>query len=451
MGGRSEIDELLEDLVYRHEKAAHARTVVDVRTETEARTEGDAATPSTRESPTDQRGEAPWRRQDTSRGSRRLVVVLVGGLLAAAAVVIVTVGLGLSSTPDVNSSGPPVGPSTSAAGGPDGAGAASTAEPIAPQSDAEASEATSSTPDSGAEPLRLGVILPGRADDRAFSQSMVDGVLAFADGRGAGELAVSERASGSAAGDEVRRLARDGYDLVIAHSSAFEGVVFEIAPSFPNVTFAVAGDTDPVPYDNVYTYTAAAEEGGYVLGALAARLSPGGVIGVVGPVEVGVSKRYVDGFHQGAHDERDDVSVRIAYAGSFSDAAAFAATTDGLLRQGADVITGHGHELDAAIATTADQGAMWLGSQADQAPASPATVVASQVYRWEVLLGLIAADIETDRVNGRHLVANLANGAIVIEYNEQRMPSAEIVERIEQLTNDISSGSRRPLDGSRQG
>jgi len=280
---------------------------------------------------------------------------------------------------------------------------------------------------------------------------MVDGVTTLVGGGGAGEMAVSDRMSGRAARDEIRRLASQGYDLIIAHSSAFEAAVFEIAPAFPDVTFAVAGATDPVPYDNVYTYTAAADEGGYVLGALAARLSPGGVIGVVGPVEVGISKRYVDGFHQGAHDERADVSVRIAYAGSFSDAAAFAATTDRLLSQGADVITGHGHELDAAIETAADQGAMWLGSQADQTPASPGSVVASQVYRWEVVLEPIAADIETDRVNGRHLVANLANGGIVIEYNEQRMPSPKILERIEQLTTEISSGSVRPLDGQQRG
>ncbi len=280
---------------------------------------------------------------------------------------------------------------------------------------------------------------------------MVDGATRLIDGGGASEMAVSDRMSGSAARDEIRRLAREGYDLVIAHSSAFEASVFEIAPRFPEVTFAVAGATAPVPYDNVYTYTVAAEEGGYVLGALGARISPGGVIGVVGPVEVGVSKRYVDGFHQGAHDEQDDVSVRIAYTGSFSDGAAFAAATDRLLDQGADVITGHGHELDAAIETAAARGAIWLGSQADQTPASPASVVASQVYHWEVVLEPIAADIGSDGVAGRHLVANLANGGIVIDYNEPRMPSAEILARLELLTTEISSGSLRPLDGRQQG
>lgn len=441
--GRSEIDELLEDLVYRHEKAVDDEAAVGVRADR------DVEMPSARASPTDRRGEAPWQQLDTGGGSRRLAVVFAGSLLAAAVVVVVAVGVVLSSQRGADVEGAPVGPSTSVGGGAGSPGPTNTDDPSDARSVSGASKATSPTSARAepASPLRLGLIVPGRASDRAFAQSMVDAATTLVGGDSGGEMAVSDGMSGSAARDEIRRFAREGYDLIIAHSSAFEAAVFEIAPSFPNVTFAVAGATDPVPHDNVYTYTAAAEEGGYVLGALGARLSSGGVIGVVGPVEVGVSKRYVDGFHQGAHDELDDVSVRITYTGSFSDAAAFAAATDRLLDQGADVITGHGHELDEAIETAAAQGAMWLGSQADQTPVSPASVVASQVYRWEVVLEPIAADIRTDRVDGRHLVANLANGGIVIVYNERRMPSAEILTRVELLTAEISTGSLRPLDG----
>ena len=55
---------------------------------------------------------------------------------------------------------------------------------------------------------------------------------------------------------------------------------------FPETTFAWGTASDTFGLSNVYAYDAAAEEGGYVQGALAALLSTSNVIGVVGPIEV---------------------------------------------------------------------------------------------------------------------------------------------------------------------
>ena len=49
-------------------------------------------------------------------------------------------------------------------------------------------------------------------------------------------------------------------------------------------------------YENVFAYEANAQEGGYVNGVIAALLNQSGVIGVVGPVEAGDAKLYIDGF-----------------------------------------------------------------------------------------------------------------------------------------------------------
>ena len=46
-------------------------------------------------------------------------------------------------------------------------------------------------------------------------------------------------------------------------------------------------------------YTAAAEQGGFVNGVLAATLTKSRTIGVTGPVEVGDAKTYIAGFSQG--------------------------------------------------------------------------------------------------------------------------------------------------------
>ena len=82
----------------------------------------------------------------------------------------------------------------------------------------------------------------------------------------------------------------------------------EIAQEFPEVSFAWGTAADTFGLDNVYSYEAASDEGGYVMGKMAAALTTSNTIGVVGPVEVGDANLFVDGFKNGA--EADAVAVR---------------------------------------------------------------------------------------------------------------------------------------------
>ena len=71
----------------------------------------------------------------------------------------------------------------------------------------------------------------------------------------------------------IRDYASQGFDIVIAHGSQYGSSVQEIAKDFPKVTFAWGTDVNTFGLPNVYAYTAAAEEGGYVNGVLAAMLT----------------------------------------------------------------------------------------------------------------------------------------------------------------------------------
>jgi len=152
-----------------------------------------------------------------------------------------------------------------------------------------------------AAPFRIAVVAPSPTNDLAFTQSMFDAVNAIAEERGNVEIAFSE---GMFVVDDAAAALRDyaaqGYDLVIAHGSQYGSSLQEIAPDFPETSFAWGTTVDTFGLDNVYAYEARSEEGGYVNGVIAASLSQSGVIGVVGPIETGDAKLYVDGFVAGA-------------------------------------------------------------------------------------------------------------------------------------------------------
>ena len=61
---------------------------------------------------------------------------------------------------------------------------------------------------------------------------------------------------------------------------------------------------------------AAAEQGGYINGVMAALLSKSKVIGVTGPVEAGDAKTYVDGFVQGVASVDPTIIVSKTWTGS---------------------------------------------------------------------------------------------------------------------------------------
>jgi basic membrane protein A len=156
--------------------------------------------------------------------------------------------------------------------------------------------------------IRIAVVAPSASNDLAFSQSIVDGVNALS---GVDEISITD---GTFIVDDaaaaVRDYAEDGYDLVIAHGSQYGGFLSEMAPDFPDTAFAWGTSGDTFGLDNVSAYTASSDQGGYVMGAMAAAMTTSGTIGVVGPIEVGDAKLYVDGFVAGAASQDPSVSCR---------------------------------------------------------------------------------------------------------------------------------------------
>jgi basic membrane protein A len=290
--------------------------------------------------------------------------------------------------------------------------------------------------------LRVAIVAPSAKNDLAFTQSMVDAVNVVAGERGDVDVAVTDSTFvPDEAAAAIRGYADQGYDLVIAHGSQFGGAVLEIAPEYPEVAFAWGTASDTFGLPNVYAYDAASNEGGYVLGSMAAQLSGSGIVGVVGPIEVGDAERYVNGFQAGARAEAAGLDVRVTYTDSFSDLALASEAAQAHLDAGADVMTGSAQMVVGAVNVASANNVPWFGTQANQTSLAPNLVVASQVYHWEVILRTIIADIETGNPTGASYSATLANGGLVIEFNADFPLPAEIRQRGDQVIADVSSGA----------
>ena len=267
--------------------------------------------------------------------------------------------------------------------------------------------------------LKIAIVAPSASNDLAFTQSIVDGIKAIQKERDV-EVAITDGlfvVEDAAAA--IRDYAKKGYDLVLAHGSQYGGSLKEIAPAFPKTAFAWGTAADTFGLPNVSSYEAASNEGGYAMGVMAAALSKKGSIGVVGPIEVGDAKLYVDGFVAGAKAHKSQIKVQVNYIGSFSDVALAAEAARALMAAaGADVLTGTAQMTVGAIGAARAKGVAWFGTQSNQTKLAPEIVVASQVYRWEVALRKILQSMDKGVLGGQKYIINLSNGGIAMEFNE---------------------------------
>lgn len=302
-------------------------------------------------------------------------------------------------------------------------------------------------PTQAAGPFRVAVVMPSQINDLAFSQSMYAALQAKQEELGAenfefvfsDNMFVVDEAAAA-----IRDYASQGYNLVIAHGSQYGSSLVEIAPDFPETSFAHGTTVDTFVdqgINNVFAYEARSEQGGYVNGVIAAMLSESNVIGVVGPIETGDAKLYVDGFKVGVLSVKPDATVNVNWIGSFSDVALASEAAQTHINAGADVLTGSAQMVVGAVGVASENDVPWFGTQYNQTSLAPDIVVASQVYKWEVVLDQIMDLISQGTLGGQAFQIDLANGGEAIEFNPDFELSEEVMQAAQETIKGISEGS----------
>jgi basic membrane protein A len=202
--------------------------------------------------------------------------------------------------------------------------------------------------------FKVAIVAPSASNDLAFTQSMVDAANILLEDGTIGEVAITD---GTFVVDDaavaIRDYASEGYDLVIGHGSQYGGSISEIAKDFPETAFAWGTSADTFGLANVSSYEAASDQGGRVMGIMAAALSQADNVGIVGPIEVGDAKLYVDGFKAGVLANKPSATVNVNYIDSFSDVALASEAAQSLIGAGADVLSGTAQMVVGAVGVAA--------------------------------------------------------------------------------------------------
>ncbi|MBT2545620.1 BMP family ABC transporter substrate-binding protein [Streptomyces sp. ISL-44] len=187
--------------------------------------------------------------------------------------------------------------------------------------------------------------------------------------------AEAEPTDGEGEADKVQRLtelARKGNNPVIGVGFAYAPAIKKVAPKFPNTTFGIIDDTS-VTGPNIANLVFNEEQGSYLAGVAAAKVSKTGTIGFIGGVEVPLIKKFEAGFTQGVKDTNPNAKVLSQYLTQPPNFDGFAkpdlgkAAAQGQLDAGADVVyAAAGLAGSGAIEAASAKGKWAIGVDSDQ-------------------------------------------------------------------------------------
>jgi basic membrane protein A len=185
----------------------------------------------------------------------------------------------------------------------------------------------------------------------------------------------AEPSEGEGDPDKIQRLtalARAGNNPVIGVGFAYAPAIAEVAPKFPKTTFGLIDDTSKTG-PNIANLVFNEEQGSYLAGVAAAKVTKTNTVGFIGGVETPLIKKFEAGFVQGVKDTKQGVNVKVQYLtqppdfGGFSKPDLGKAAAQGQLDAGADVIyAAAGLAGSGSIEATAKAGKWAIGVDSDQ-------------------------------------------------------------------------------------
>ncbi len=300
-------------------------------------------------------------------------------------------------------------------------------------------EATTEAPE---EPttLRVALILPGRIDDLAWNQAGYRSFLRF-EGKLGNEVETAWVENVYTNVDIVpalRDFANRDYDVILGHGFQFQEPLYEVAPEFPDVTFACGGWE---PLDNMSIYDVRTDQTGYLEGYLAASMSETGKIGYVAGLEVAELARFAIGYDLGAKAANPDIDIRVVYTGDFHDVAGARETVVGLAAQGVDVVAFMGDGTSLGALAGCQESKIWcMGNGTDLTQQAPELILTNGVWQWDAVWEQIIDDYKAGTKGMQAYWADMANGGLALTVLNSAVPE-EVATELATLQEQIISGT----------
>ena len=291
--------------------------------------------------------------------------------------------------------------------------------------------------------LTLALVVAGNFGDRSFYDSSNEGATRLeAEG-----VTVKRIECGNEKHTEQIYNAAEAADIVVLVGWEFYDVE-AVAPEYPDTKFIWIDNATSAPVANVLNITYAQNEGSFLAGYVAAKLSETGVVGAMGGMDDATINDFIVGYKQGALYANPDASVEVIYSNSYDDPAIGKECALALNEKGADVVFQIASKCgDGVFEAAQEEGFYAIGVDSDQKYIAPEVIICSM--RKEVGASIYDAVmqyiVKGDECGlfGTTWIADMATGYVGLAYGEegsQQQVSDEIKAEVEELAKKIVAG-----------
>ena len=297
--------------------------------------------------------------------------------------------------------------------------------------------------DQSGDGLSLALVVAGNFGDRSFYDSSNAGATRLEEEG----VTVKRIECGNNGHTEQIRNAADAADVVVLVGWEFFDVSI-VAPEYPDVKFIWIDNATDEPIANVLNITYAQNEGSFLAGYVAAKMSQTGVVGAMGGQDDATINDFIVGYKQGALYANPEVAVEVIYSNSYDDPAIGKECALALHEKGADVIFQIASKCgDGVFEAAQEEGFYAIGVDSDQKYIAPETIICSMCKEvGDSIYYAVKQYMEKGDecgLFGTTWIADMASGYVGLSYGDAgsvQQVSVELKAEVEELMKKIISG-----------
>lgn len=239
-----------------------------------------------------------------------------------------------------------------------------------------------------ASDLKVGVLIPGRIDDKGFMEAGYNGLLRIKTLNIQTNYIDNIKPELGPLTDALRRLAADSPDMIIAHGGQCAKAVEVVAAEFPKIKFTVVQGN--VTGKNIASYEVLQEDSAWLAGAAAGLLTRTNVVGHISGIRVPPGLKGRGAFYHGLMYTKPDARFLTVFAGDQDNIELARKVATAEIDAGADIIfTMLNAGRIGSIEAMRSRGVRQIGNVRDWHPDYPDVFVASAIAN--VSLGVFHA------------------------------------------------------------